>query len=412
MKFLVVDDLALNRKLLRAQLEGEGHEVVEAGHGVAALKALEQENVDGIISDILMPEMDGYRLCLEIRRSARWSGLPFILYTSTYNSPSDRELASTVGADAYLTKPSPVATILEALQEAGRRPRSAADAVCSPTDAVVLRQYNEALVNKLEHKNAELGLAIEHLNEMNENLERRVALRTQELEAANRELEAFSYSVAHDLRSPLSAIMGFVRLFQHSLARDLPESGRRYLDVIDTNAKRMATLIDDLLSLAQMDRHELSRQTLDLRSILDECIRGLHEEHPDRQVEVKIGALPTCMGDPVLLRQVLHNLVGNAFKYTGKKAVGRIEIGAEAREEGNVIFIRDNGAGFDMLYADRLFGAFQRLHGKKDFEGTGLGLAIVDRIIKRHGGRVWAVGEVDKGATFYFTLAPSLSKAM
>lgn len=405
MNFLIVDDIAMNRKVLRAQLEAEGHGTMEAGNGIEALAVLERESVDAVISDILMPEMDGFRLCLELRKSARFAATPFILYTSTYNSPSDRELADTVGADAYLTKPSPVATILESVIAAVGKERTAPYQLRRKSDETqVLRQYNEALVRKLEEKNVELVLAVEHLNELNENLERRVAQRTRELESANRELEAFSYSVAHDLRSPLSAINGFMRLLQHSFEKDLSGQGRHYLEVVNANIKRMSMLIDDLLTLAQMGRQEVSRQPVDLRTIAETCAAAMREQYPDRQVDVVIGQLPPCVGDPVLLEQIMQNLLGNAFKYTGKVAHPRIQIGFEVRDDDHVFFVRDNGAGFDMRYADRLFTAFQRLHNRKEFEGTGVGLAIVDRIIQRHGGRVWAIGEVGKGATFYFTL--------
>jgi two-component system, sensor histidine kinase and response regulator len=406
MKLLIVDDVALNRRLLRAQLELAGHVAVEAGNGIEALQAMERETVDAVISDILMPEMDGFRFCLELRKNERFASIPFLLYTSTYNSPSDRSLAEKVGADGYLTKPSPVEEIIAALAAASVRKRPPRTG--RPVEEnEVLRQYNEALVRKLEDKNAELTTAIEHMNELNEHLERRVEQRTQQLEAANRELEAFSYSVAHDLRSPLSAISGFMRLLQHAMEKDLSVQGRHYLEVIDANIKRMSVLIDDLLSLAQMERLELARELVDLGAIVTACIVEIREEYAGRDVEVEVGELPTCMGDAVLLHQAMSNLIGNAFKYTGKVERPRVQIGVEERHGDGVVYIRDNGAGFDMRYADQLFAAFRRLHSRSDFEGTGVGLAIVDRIIRRHGGRIWATAELGKGATFYFTLAAS-----
>lgn len=403
MKLLIVDDIALNRRLLRAQLELAGHVTVEAGNGLEALRAMEGEKVDGVISDILMPEMDGFRFCLELRKDARFASIPFLMYTSTYNSPSDRSLAEKVGADAYLTKPSPVEEIIAALAAASAKKRIPADG--RPLEEnQVLKQYSEALVRKLEDKNAELTAAIEHMNELNEHLERRVEQRTLQLEAANRELEAFSYSVAHDLRSPLSAISGFMRLLQHAMEKDLSAQGRHYLEVIDANIKRMTVLIDDLLSLAQMERLELTRELVDLGAVVTACIAEIREEYAGREVEVEVGDLPDCMGDAVLLHQAMSNLISNAFKYTGKVERARVQIGVEERDGDGVVFIRDNGAGFDMRYADQLFAAFRRLHSRSDFEGTGVGLAIVDRIIRRHGGRIWATAEPGKGATFYFTL--------
>lgn len=405
MRLLIVDDIAANRRLLVAQLDAEGHEALEAGNGVEALEILESHAVDGVISDILMPEMDGFRLCLELRKQERYAALPFILYTSTYNSPSDRELAVTVGADAYLTKPSPTAEILGAIVAAAGKPRSQVYPVRRKSDeTLVLRQYNEALVRKLEEKNDELTRVVDHQAELNEQLERRVEQRTHELEMANRELEAFSYSVAHDLRSPLSAIHGFMRLLQNSGAKELPPQERHYLDTIETNIQRMSALIDDLLTLAHMGKTPLERMKVDLAALVAECLEAVKGEFRERNVQVLMDPLPAVYGDKALLRQVLVNLLGNAFKYTGKIPQPKVWVGVERREEGDVFYVKDNGAGFDMRYADRLFNAFQRLHNKKEFEGTGVGLAIVDRIIKRHGGRVWATAEAGRGATFYFTL--------
>jgi light-regulated signal transduction histidine kinase (bacteriophytochrome) len=225
-----------------------------------------------------------------------------------------------------------------------------------------------------------------------------------ELEAANKELEAFSYSVSHDLRAPLRAIDGYsgMLLLEHSAS--LPAEGRRYLQTVRSNAQQMGRLIDDLLAFARLARQKVARHRFELRALVEECLDKLRSESGDRAVECVVGELPVCEADPALLRQVLLNLIGNAFKYTGKVERARIEIGCERRGGEDVFYVRDNGVGFDMKYADKLFGVFQRLHRGKDFEGTGVGLAIVQRIVNRHGGRVWAEAEPGKGATFYFTL--------
>ena len=227
------------------------------------------------------------------------------------------------------------------------------------------------------------------------------------LVAANKELEAFSYSVSHDLRAPLRHVAGFVQLLQSNAKGKLDETGARYLEVIAGAAKKMGELIDDLLSFSRTGRAQMHVEPVALGPLVDECRRELEPETAGRRIEWKVGELPEVTADRALLRQVVANLLGNAVKYTGKKEKAVIEV--SARREGNdhVVCVRDDGAGFDMKYADKLFGVFQRLHAESEFEGTGIGLANVRRIVVRHGGRTWAEGEVDKGAAFYFTLPVS-----
>lgn len=224
------------------------------------------------------------------------------------------------------------------------------------------------------------------------------------LVGANKELEAFSYSVSHDLRAPLRHVSGFVQLLQTNTRGKLDETGARYLDVISGAAKRMGDLIDDLLSFSRTGRAQMHLETVPLGPLVDECRRELEPETKGRTLEWVIGELPEVRADRPLLRQVLANLLGNAVKYTGKRDAARIEVSAQQEDAEIVVCVRDNGAGFDMKYVDKLFGVFQRLHGDAEFEGTGIGLANVRRIILRHGGRTWAKGVVDQGASFYFTL--------
>ena len=224
------------------------------------------------------------------------------------------------------------------------------------------------------------------------------------LTAANKELEAFSYSVSHDLRAPLRHIGGFVQLLQANSKDKLDETGARYLDVIAGAARKMGDLIDDLLSFSRTGRAQMHVESVPLGALVEECRRELEPEMAGRQIEWHIGPLPTVEADRPLLRQVFANLLGNAVKYTGQREVARIEVTASAKDNDFVISVRDNGAGFDMKYVDKLFGVFQRLHTEQEFEGTGIGLANVRRIIARHGGQTWAEGVVDEGATFYFSL--------
>ncbi len=247
---------------------------------------------------------------------------------------------------------------------------------------------------------------------MKAELEQQVAERTAQLNAANRELEAFSYSVSHDLRAPLRSIDGFSQAVLEDCADRLDDQGRDYLKRVRAATQHMGQLIDDLIKLARVARAEIRREAVDLGALAGEVLAELQKREPDRRVECRIEPGLTAEGDARLLRVALDNLLGNAWKFTGRQPRPRIEFGAHLRETGGpVFFVRDNGAGFDMTYAGKLFGAFQRLHSLSEFPGTGVGLATVQRIVHRHGGRVWAEAAVGKGATFYFTLSPEPAPA-
>jgi PAS domain S-box-containing protein len=228
-----------------------------------------------------------------------------------------------------------------------------------------------------------------------------------ELSAANKELEAFTYSVSHDLRAPLRHISGFSKILSEEFAPDLPPDAQHHVQRIQEGTRRMGQLVDDLLNLGRVGRKEVSLQVAGLRSIVDDVIATLKSDVADRQVQWKIGELPYVECDTALIHQVFQNLLANALKFTRPRAQAVIEIGQEQRDGGSVVYVRDNGVGFSMKYADKLFGVFQRLHRAEDFEGTGVGLATVQRIIQKHGGRIWAQAELDKGANFYFTLGTS-----
>lgn len=270
----------------------------------------------------------------------------------------------------------------------------------------------------------ERKIALAEIRRLNDELERRVMERTVEWQAANKELEAFSYSVAHDLRAPLRAIAGFSAILTKEYATELPEQAQHYLEVVANNASQMGKLIDVLLAFSRLERQTLRKEWIEPADLAREALEELDEEQKDRAVEIQIGALPPILGDSQLLKQVFVNLLSNALKYTRGRKAARIEVGsttlqqirerhtgARGTERGDcaVYYVRDNGAGFDMRHAGKLFRVFQRLHSAEEFEGTGVGLANVQRIVQRHGGLVWAEGAPDSGATFYFTLGEAVA---
>jgi light-regulated signal transduction histidine kinase (bacteriophytochrome) len=243
--------------------------------------------------------------------------------------------------------------------------------------------------------------ASERIEQLNRALEQHAT----QLAIANQELDSFSYSVSHDLRMPLASIDGLVRGVIQDYGSQLPTQGQTSLNLVHENAMAMSRLINDLLTFSRMSRQPLKKQVLAMGDLAREVLANLKSNQSDREVEIVIGELPPCQADPALLTQVWVNLLSNAFKFTTKRGYARIEIGSFDDDKATAYFVKDNGVGFDMEQAGRLFGVFQRLHSEEDYQGTGVGLAIVDRIVRRHGGRVWAEGEPGKGACFYFTLA-------
>jgi light-regulated signal transduction histidine kinase (bacteriophytochrome) len=348
--------------------------------------------------------MDGYRFCREVRKSERWGDTPFIFYTSTFTSHEDEKLALDCGADRYIRKPAPLSVILLAMLELTNRPRPRARAPEPPAELMVMREYNEALVRKLEERNARLERARAEIVRANTALERRVKERTAELLAANQELEAFSHSIAHDLRSPLMAIDGFSQILVKECEGRVTPEAIEHLRYITRAARRMNELISDLLRLSRANHAQIRRESVDLSTLAAAIVQDLREAQPDREVTVKITHGMTIEADLALIRIALENLLSNAWKFTARTPAAEIEVGTAGSEDQPVYFVRDNGAGFDMACASRLFGTFERLHSATEFPGTGIGLTTVQRVVRRHGGQIRAESAPGKGATFFFDL--------
>lgn len=274
----------------------------------------------------------------------------------------------------------------------------------------VLVVSNASALNRSDIVRRQVASELLQRTDQLEATNKRLQSHASALEAANKELESISYTVSHDLRSPLRAVDGFSRILLEDYSAELAQDAKRYLQLVRGNAQQMGRLIDDLLEFLQLGRYVLNRQKIMPIDIVNRAIEELQEEQKDRKIEIVIGDLPACDADPGMLKQVFVNLISNALKFTRKKELPRIEIGSQLTKGNVVYFVKDNGAGFDMQYANKLFGVFQRLHSSEEYEGNGMGLANVQRIIHRHGGRIWAEGEVGKGATFYFTLQGGVLK--
>jgi len=392
-KILLVDDQPENLFSEAAVLERLGQEVVQAQSGREALRYLLDDDFAVILLDVMMPEMDGFETAALIRSRERSRYTPIIFITALGRNDEHLFRGYEVGAVDYLTKPlipevlrSKVSVFIELSRNRRLMERQ--------TD--LLWQKNQALEQNL----LQLRKAEAEIKRLNGHLERRVA----ELSAANQELDSFCYTVSHDLRAPLIRIEGFSRALLESHSGRLDEQGCLYLRRVQASSQRMCQLVEDLLSFSRVSRAEVHPDIVSLSEVVQGIAAELKNREPQRPAEFVIAGGLQTIGDSALLRIALANLLENAWKFTRNRSGARIEFGALDQVRGRVYFVSDNGAGFDPSLKCKLFNAFQRLHANSEFEGTGIGLATVDRIVTRHGGRIWAEGQPGHGATFYFTL--------
>lgn len=381
-RILVVDDNEAGRYVTAYSLRREGYEVLEAANGAEALQAL-RDVPDLVVLDINLPDVDGFTLCRTLRRDPAVQHVAILMISAAYLSAPDMARGLDAGADAYLVHPIDP-QVLRASVRALLRMR-AAEATVRTLNAT-LEQRIDLRTRQLVEQQADLTRANEALRLVNE------------------ELEAFTYSASHDLRTPIRHIAGFSDLALRALRGSPNEVVERQVTVIRDAAERMNALIDAMLTLSRTSRQELRKATVDLTTLTHQAQRDAAVEFPDRTVTWRISALPQVAGDISMLQQVMTNLISNAVKFSRDREHAEVQVWAEMGSEEWLVFVRDNGEGFDARYVNKLFGVFQRLHRYEAFEGTGVGLATVRRIIVRHGGRVFAESPEMQGATFGFTL--------
>jgi DNA-binding response OmpR family regulator len=382
-KVLAVDDSETFLQEVAEALRVDGYEMVLARSGEEALELLAVEPVDCILLDLMMPGMGGRETCVRVKAAPSMRDIPIVILTAA----DDRVamiLGLSAGADDYIAKSSDF-QLLRARVLAQIRRKQFFDENRLIREQL-LRAEMEALEARAATKIAEARAEL-----------------IEELKYKNEELESFSYSVAHDLRAPLRSIDGFGLALLEDYGDKLDDDGKEYLKYVRESAQQMSELIDDMLALSRVTRCEFSRAKVDLGAVVQDIIERLSRASPGRRVEIVVADALTTECDGRLVKIALENLLGNAWKFTRNRADAKIEIGI-IPGTSNAFFVRDNGAGFDMAYGSKLFRTFQRLHSNKEFEGTGIGLATVSRVVRRHGGRIWAESEVGKGATFFFTL--------
>ena len=436
-EILIAEDSPTQAEDLRYTLEKNGYNVRSARNGKEALELLNRSLPTIVVTDIMMPKMDGFQLCRVMKKDERFREIPVILLTAL-SEPQDVLKGLESGADNFITKPydenyllmrihhvlvntairreSKVRTGIEIYFKEKKyfitsEPQQILDLLLSTYETAVMKNHElqaareelEILNGRLLAEVAERRLREEEVKKLNRDLRHRAL----QLEEANKDLESFSYSVSHDLKAPLRAMDGFSKILIDEHSDTLRGDSKHLLTLIRENARKMARLIDDILAFSRAGRKEIALTLIDTETMVREVIEEIGLSFANRTVRFDVKKLPSAMGDAASIRQVLVNLLSNAVKFTRPRESAFIEVGGEETADEIVYHVRDNGVGFTPEYADKLFGVFQRLHSTSEFEGTGIGLAIVKRVVGKLGGRVWAEGRPNEGATFYFTLPKS-----
>lgn len=405
---LLVDDHPENLLTLEAALGDLGQHLVRASSGREALRAVLRDDFAVILLDVHLPEMDGFETAALIRSREQTQHTPIIFITAIDKSDTKVARGYALGAVDYIFKPfdpeilrAKVNVFIDLCQKSRQIERLNEDLERRVAERTrELEAANAGLAREVaERKRAEAAA-----HDLNARLEQRVRERTAELEAANQDLRSFSYSVSHDLRAPLRRAEEFSRLLAEEYGDVIAGDGLLYLERLRASMRQMAALIDDMLKLSQVASAELKRERVDLSALAEEILSDLQRSQPERHVQVRVQPDLGTHGDVGLIRLAMQNLLGNAWKFTGRAADACITFGAVEQEGETVFYVQDNGAGFDMAHAEQLFHPFERLHSSSEFPGTGVGLAIVERVVRRHGGRIWTEAAPGEGATFYFTL--------
>jgi signal transduction histidine kinase len=375
---LIIDDKPANIFALERLLEQPGRVFLSATHGNEGLRMALNKEIDLIILDVQMPGMDGFEVAQVLKSNKKTKDIPIIFASAEKKEKTAVMKGFEEGAFDYLSKP--------------------LDPELTKAKVSVLLKVQQQKKELIE-KNLSLEKAEAQIRQLNTELQNNL----QQLKDVNKELESFSYSVSHDLRAPLRSVIGYSKILEEDFGDVLGDKGMHILQIIRNNAGRMNILIEELLEFSRLGKKELKKSILDSAKIVEQVIRDIEDAYPHK-ANINLGDLPPIHADHTLLHQVWFNLLSNAIKYSSKKDSPLIEVGATKKDSHVIFYVKDNGAGFNMDYVEKLFGVFQRLHHQTEFEGTGIGLALVQRIINKHGGKVWAEGKINEGATFYFSL--------